>query len=208
MIKRKTNQGFTYVELIVVLSIFAMMTSLVLFNYSAFQNKVDINVLTSDIALKIVQAQKDAMSGKWNDSVSDPEWKPSYGVSFKLGEYFVYFIDSNNENSFDYWSSFCPSAGSDECLDNIHITKNNKIAKLKAFNSSNTQINETEISIGGLSINFTRPNSSAIFYAGDTKLDDVFCAEIDVSTSGSNPAQSSIKVYSSGRIQLGECVVQ
>ena len=58
------NRGMTYVELIVVLSIFSIMTSVVLFNYGAFQAKVDIKNLASDIALKIVEAQKSALSGK------------------------------------------------------------------------------------------------------------------------------------------------
>ena len=54
----------TYVELIVVLSIFSVMTSVVLFNYNEFQAKIDIKVLANDIALKIVEAQKSALSGK------------------------------------------------------------------------------------------------------------------------------------------------
>ncbi|KKQ07855.1 MAG: hypothetical protein US18_C0006G0001, partial [Parcubacteria group bacterium GW2011_GWB1_36_5] len=53
----KKNRGMTYVELIVVLSIFAVMSSIVLFNYGEFQAKVDIKNLASDIALKIVEAQ-------------------------------------------------------------------------------------------------------------------------------------------------------
>ena len=54
----KLNKGMTYVELIVVLSIFSIMTSIVLFNYNEFQAKVDIKVLANDIVLNIVEAQK------------------------------------------------------------------------------------------------------------------------------------------------------
>ena len=52
-IKIKTNRGMTYVELIVVLSIFAVLSSVAIFNYGSFQDKVDIKNLGSDIALKI-----------------------------------------------------------------------------------------------------------------------------------------------------------
>ena len=52
-----TSNGMTYIELIVVLSIFAVMTSIVLFDYGGFQAKVDIKNLASDVALQIVQAQ-------------------------------------------------------------------------------------------------------------------------------------------------------
>ena len=47
----------TYVELIVVLAIFAILSSVVMFNYGNFQAKVDIKNLGSDIALKIVRTQ-------------------------------------------------------------------------------------------------------------------------------------------------------
>ena len=78
--KIKRNGGFTYVELIVVLSIFAIMSSVVIFNYGSYQTNVDIKVMANNIALKIVQAQKDATSGKWNPNELDNNWKPSYGI--------------------------------------------------------------------------------------------------------------------------------
>ena len=46
----------TYIELIVVLSIFAVMSSVVIFNYGLFQARIDIKNLASDIALKFVEA--------------------------------------------------------------------------------------------------------------------------------------------------------
>ena len=73
---RNCQKGMTYVELIVVLSIFSAMTSVVLFNYGEFQAKVDIKNLASDIALKIVEAQKSSLSGKLPESFP-VNWKPS-----------------------------------------------------------------------------------------------------------------------------------
>ena len=52
--KIKGNRGMTYVELIVVLGIFAVMLSISMFNYKRFQGKVDIKNLANDIALKLV----------------------------------------------------------------------------------------------------------------------------------------------------------
>ena len=123
--KIKKNRGFTYVELIVVLSIFAIMTSLVIFNYGAFQAKVDVENYANDIALKIVQAQKDAMSGKQpTDLQQQPTvspWKPSYGVFFDghLGSTnFIYYVESDKSsylykiNGYESMSAICPN-GSD-----------------------------------------------------------------------------------------------
>ena len=47
--KIKKNAGMTYVELIVVLSIFAVLSSVAVFNYSEFQTKVDIKNLANDL---------------------------------------------------------------------------------------------------------------------------------------------------------------
>src|SRR3989344_6451778 len=75
------RRGMTYVELIVVLGIFGVISSVVMFNYGEFQDKVEIKNLASDIALKVVEAQKSAMSGKL--PVNPPSgWKPAYGVYF------------------------------------------------------------------------------------------------------------------------------
>ena len=58
LLKMQKNRGMSYVELIVVLSIFAVLSSVILYNYGEFQAKVDIKNLASDIALQIVQSQK------------------------------------------------------------------------------------------------------------------------------------------------------
>jgi len=200
--------GFTYVELIVVLSIFAMMTSLVLFNYSAFQNKVDIKVLASDIALKIVQAQKDAMNGRWNNDAPSGDWKPSYGVDFKVSNTnFIYFADTSVVNmyydDFDSFPSSCPQG---ECLELIGIKKGNVISELRAFDA---YFNDISL-LNDLSINFTRPNSKAVFYSDGINVEDsgpVSFVQITVSSPvGSNQATACIQVYSSGRVQVGSCV--
>src|SRR5687768_3941612 len=112
--------GMSYVELIVVLSIFSLLSGVIIYNYGEFQAKVDIKNLASDIALKIVEAQKSSLSGKLPQAEVSPDWKPSYGVYFSLldedGEKsFIYFSDINQDNIFD---------GTDctlECLEKITI---------------------------------------------------------------------------------------
>jgi len=81
---KNRQAGMTYVELIVVLSIFAVMSGVTLFNYTAFEDKVNLQVLTSDIALEIVQAQKDSVYGRIPVQSVSLGWKPSYGVHFDI----------------------------------------------------------------------------------------------------------------------------
>ncbi|KKP85723.1 hypothetical protein A3B84_00385 [Candidatus Nomurabacteria bacterium RIFCSPHIGHO2_02_FULL_35_13] len=201
--KIKDNRGMTYVELIVVLSIFSVMTSVILFNYNAFQAKVDIKVLANDIAIKIVEAQKSALSGKLSlrthGAISD--WKPSYGVYFDLStsdskKKFVYFTDSNQDK--DYAPS-CPGVDNteDECIDEITITKNNFISDFTVFyenDSSAVSLNND------LTITFTRPDSGVIIKSTMPFVFTVSYVQITISSVSGITAK--IKIYPSGRIQI------
>ena len=132
----------TYIELIVVLSIFAVMSSIGLLNYKAFQAKVDIKNLANEIALKFVQAQKEATSGKlpvFSYPAVDP-WKPSYGLYFDPTDTdtsFIYFVDLDNGGDFDAPFNICPNINASiDCIEIITITKGNRIDKIEAFTAS------------------------------------------------------------------------
>ncbi len=192
--------GMTYVELIVVLSIFGTMTAIVMGNYGTFQEKVDIKQWANDIALKIVEAQKSAMNGKIpnKDLSFYDNWTPSYGIYFNLtnsqitnNKTFYYFADSDNGNSFNLDFGNCSDWV--ECLDKITMTKN-FISQLRVYNSIGLYDSPFV-----LNITFTRPNSGAIFvYASPTIIPDY--AQITISSP--NNVTANIKVYASGRIQI------
>ena len=196
----KTNAGMTYVELIVVLSIFSVMTSITLFNYGKFQEKVDIKNLSNDIALKIVEAQKSALSGQLPLQSYGPGWKPSYGVYFDLSssggnKSFAFFTDL--DQSRDYTdSSFCSSPGGGECLEKINITKENHISDITVFYQDGTSAPV----LANLSLTFTRPDSSVIVSSSGTALFNVSYVQITIASPSLITAR--IKAYSSGRIQI------
>ena len=205
IINRK--KGMTYVELIVVLSIFAVMLSITMFNYNSFQSGVDIKALSNDVALKIIQAQKDSVNGELppllqqtaiilNLQTSDPSistidtWAPSYGVYFDVTNSptsFVYFTDVNSNGIYD-------SLGQ-ELLETFNITKGNKISQI------NVGCLGIPTSYSNLTITFKRPSSGAIFTSTPTICANPDSVQITVS-SASGAKTSKINVYSSGRIQL------
>ena len=183
LIKIKKNRGMSYVELIVVLSIFSVMTSVVMFNYGDFQAKVDIKNLASDIALKIVEAQKSSLSGKLPTS-PPAGWKPAYGVYFTVSPStsFIYFADLNNDKMYNETS-----------LDTISITKNNVIDKIEKCNGSTcSAINNP------LALTFQRPDSRANFDGASITGSEY--VQITIKSPKLNTA--TIKVYPSGRIQI------
>ncbi len=202
---RNYQRGMSYVELIVVLSIFATMSSIVVFNYDIFQAKIDIKNLVSDIAFKIVEAQKSSVSGKFPPTAQQSQlsslgtistWKPSYGIYIDLAtdpKSFTYFTDLDQGDDYDI--STCP--GSLECLEKISITKGNIISRLDVFYTSAPTV---AVSVSNVTILFKRPNSEAIINSSSGFTFPVSHFQITVTSPKS--VSSVIKVYRSGRIQI------
>lgn len=190
-----SQSGMSYVELIVVLSIFSVMTSVVLFNYGGFQAKVDIKNLASDIALKVVEAQKSSLSGKLPPTGAPYNtWKPSYGVYIDQSgddKSFIYFTDKDQNGLLSNPS--CVEGG--ECLEKIVVTKGNTISSLKVF-----YLDGTSSSLGNMTVVFKRPNSGAILNTSSGFTSAISYVEITI-TSPKGP-KAVIKIYPSGRIQV------
>jgi len=191
--------GMTYVELIVVLSIFSVMSTVTLFNYNKFQAKVDIKNLANDIALKIIEAQKSALSGKLPTQPYGANWRPSYGIYFNLSspgnnKTFVYFTDLDSSGDTD--PLFCPTPGSAECVEKINITKNNYISGITAYYQDGTPTPP----LTNLSVAFTRPNSGAIIKSTYAFTSAVYYIQITVTSPSGTSA--NIKIFASGRAQI------
>lgn len=197
----KLNKGMTYVELIVVLSIFSVLSSVAIFNYGDFQSRVDIKNLAGDIALKIVQSQKAALSGLLPPLAQQSSliagWKPSYGVYFNISsdnKSFVYFVDANQDGFL--LDPTCTGIG--ECLDKVTITKGNTISALNVFyqNGSTSSLND-------LTITFLRPNSGANIKSSQISLPLTSpISYVQITTLSPKGATSLIKLYPPGRIEL------
>jgi len=206
------EKGMTYTELIVVLSIFSIMTSIVMFNYKSFQDKVDIKVLANDIALKIVEAQKSALSGKLPVQFFDSSWSPSYGIYFNTAgtvqsadsKHFIYFTNTQNSSFYNFDDISCslpPTVGgSGECLDWIEIKKGNSISRLDIFYQDGTSTVAPAIPPNDLTITFTRPNSGPTLKSTAPFTSTVSYVQVTVSSTSGITAR--IKIYASGRIQI------
>jgi len=198
----------TYVELIIVLSIFSIIATVVIFNYKDFQAKVDIKNLSNDIALKFAQAQKDSTSGRI-PSISVPDienWKPSYGIYFDVDESnptkviteFIYFADLINggvqNNIYDV-------AGG-EFLETINITRGNFIQRIYFIESDQTA-DEAEVPSntvnGDVYITYQRPGTIAEISCTSCPGDTIGLRIVVASPGGES---SKIDIYESGRIKI------
>lgn len=196
--KIKLNRGMTYVELIVVLSIGAVLSSVVLFNYRDFQDKIDMKNLASDLASQIIEMQRASISGKIPTHTIPPDnWRPSYGAYFNLQEIgnktFYTFSDMYEQDKRLESVDPCPGV---ECMSRIDITKGNYINNIYL-----KYIDGKEDKPIDLHITFTRPNSGAVFYSNGSELVDLEYVEI-LLNNRSNSTRSSIFIYPSGRVQI------
>ncbi|MFA6177301.1 MAG: type II secretion system protein [Candidatus Paceibacterota bacterium] len=188
------KRGMSYVELIVVLSIFATLSSVVIFNHGDFQDRVDIKNLASDIALKIIEAQKSSVNGVMpplGHTPDDPDnWKPAYGVYFDItsnDKQFVYFTDLDKDNTYSFGG---------ELLDTIDITKNNFISNIDTCSVDPCALGSESTNL--LSITFTRLNSGASFDGATLTGSDY----IQIAISSPKGATALVKVYPSGRVRV------
>jgi len=190
--KLQQNKGMTYVELIVVISIVALLSTVSLFNYSAFQARVDMKNLANDIALTITEAQKNSIAGRVPvTGLPFAGWRPSHGVYFDISQdkSFSRFTDLNQDKRYN-----CPGA---ECTDAINITKGNYISHIQyVYNNNASDINNP------LHITFTRPNSGAEFYIGNNPAPNNLDYIIITLSSRDDETTSFIKIFPSGRVQI------
>lgn len=134
------QKGFTLIEVAFVITIFAIMASIVLFKFKDFGHATALENLAQDIALRIVGAQKASVSGVLTPGLSglDESTAPSYGVYLTSGlptdpaaKEFTYFADQDHNGFYGALGS-CPSTPlvGNECLSVTSITTGDYISDI------------------------------------------------------------------------------
>src|SRR3989338_5082429 len=92
----RRQAGFTFIELVMVLTLFGILSGIVLFNFNSFSSSISLQNFAQDIALQVKQAQSNSISGKASFSFLPPN-VPSYGVYFDItkNSEFIIFADYN-----------------------------------------------------------------------------------------------------------------
>ncbi len=160
--KQKASSGFTLLEVVFVIAIFAIMASIVLFRFNDFGSRTEFDNLAQDIALHIVEAQKSAISGLTSSSLlgGTEELAPSYGVYFSniadasLNRQFTYFSDNDHSKYYDATPD-CGAIG-DECISVTSITSGDSIDKL-CYKTSSGLFDCIPAPGGTAHVTFTRP---------------------------------------------------
>ena len=199
--KRNFKKGFTLVELLVTITIFVILTGVVLFNQSQFNSTILLTNLAYDTALTVRQAQTYGINIKGFNGGT--QFVP-YGAHFETGtnnKSFILFADilytDLDKTAHPYSSitlSTCDTAKG--CVSRYNIQRGNYISKLEVLNSSGVTS-----TVNKLDILFQRPNPDALIYGhGSTGTSYVKATIYLTSSDGSRSRR--IEVQSNGLIQI------
>ncbi len=188
------QSGFTFIELVVVISIVSIISSVLIFNYGSFDANIRLQNLAQDIALRIKEAQTVAIAGTYAydysyDFQGDPIGQaPSYGIYFNFTDDsvfkqkgFAFFADRPiNGSVYDTGTidgvissdPACSAPGVDfnECLSVTQITSLDQISGIYFKDRSSPLLADK------LGITFTRPWPTAHFSDGNGSVaaDEVY----------------------------------
>jgi len=201
------TSGLTLIELMVVISIFLMITSVAIFNYGSFNSNISLQNLTDDIALSIRKAQSFAIGARGIkiDGKEEVEFNKSYGVHFSINpipsttsvdssnQSFLVFSTPTADKKYDSSSNPCGSGG--ECVEFFNITTADYIKEIAVTeNSTRESIGENAT----VDIVFTRPNPRAYFCYRHSLNDtcETNVSSVDIIISNGNKDKEKFKIIS------------
>ena len=203
------HKGFTLIEFVVIISIFAIMAAVALFNFQGFNSNVAISNLSHDIALTLRQAQVFGWSAQTEDTNLIPQTDPNDPTKllhYADGVYFPYDTSTGRfENKFLLYTKIDPTPGiemyqpsSDTINDTIAIQGNVRIVDIRVGNQTSLALDSSHHIIGGtsaggsatgVSIVFSRPRPDAIFFTSiglDQNPNDQYMAIYIASTTNTD----------------------
>jgi len=221
--KSKYTKGTTLLELVVVISIFVIISGVTIFNYGQFNSSMSTQNLVDDIALTVRRAQSYAIGVRGVNDV----FTNGYGIHFSLRSYvsgqeyksstksFVLFADLETIPNHQYNYSSYNGCGSptinDECMEILNILSSDSISSVKMYGTNNTAIAELN-GDKSLDIVFYRPNPEPKFcyrpydsYC-DPSSESIVYVKIEVTNVAKDGTliTRTIRISNSGQISVSE----
>jgi prepilin-type N-terminal cleavage/methylation domain-containing protein len=220
-IKAKNSLGFTLVELIVTVGVFAVVTSITLANYPKFNSLTALTGLAQQIAIAVREAQVYGVAVKNSSSTASVVTQniyPAYGIFFALDSANTTYGRSSAYSVFyDTVTGQGPAPYFRPIGDNI-FTAEVELVETTRINNGSSIIAICGVESGSsictpatsANIVFRRPNPDANIvvvtsnttwpYSSPTLLN---CSRVDISIQSKDGAHTKvIQVYSSGQINV------
>jgi prepilin-type N-terminal cleavage/methylation domain-containing protein len=205
--KDDSNRGFSLVELIVVMAIFTIITSITVFNYGKFSSNLIVTNLAYESALAVRQAQVYGISVKQtkaSQNLGDKNFNASYGVWFSTADLQKFYLFADNEPiNISGHNLRAVDASEDE--ENFGMNGSNTISNFCVTNSGGVRCSK-DGEIDSMSIIFKRPEPNANIYGflNSTQQYTGTKAEI-MFTSGRGDKTARMTVTNTGQISVDSC---
>lgn len=189
-----TQKGFTLVEMITVVAIFTIMSSIVIFNYNKFRSDTILTNMAYEVALSIREAQIYGVSVRKGGpgSYSDP-----YGIYLPVGasgQYFL-FVESDDDDDMKFTGTSCTDLISPEaCITPYSLQRNVKISNIQKVSGTSCETSEKT----GLSIVFNRPNPEPVI-TGKT-IGSV--SQVEITIESQEGTKRYVEIYGNGQIAV------
>lgn len=213
--KYEYSRGTTLLEIMVVISIFVVISSVTVFNYGQFNSSMSTQNLVDDIALTVRRAQGYAIGVR---GVNE-NFIGGYGVHFATdglasgeehkgsNKSFVMFAEIGKDLNYRYNASQCGTpTSSNECMEVLKIQSADEISAIRVYKMAGLVNSSGK---GALDIVFNRPNPEPLFCFNNSNtqygcdVDKIIYIEIDIkNTMGGMDTEKTIKVSNSGQISV------
>ncbi len=228
--KIKDQSGFTLIEMMVVIFLVVIISTISILQISSQRKSVYIQNTADNIALSIRNAQTLALSVRSAGGIV-PNYKNGYGIHFELGggngsfqganeKTYVLFTDYEANPGPGGWDraylqnfnmmAACgsPNQTIDECVSRTQIDTGDKITGLSLCSTAGGAPSCTPLSPGqGLDITFLRPNLDAYFCINSASsggcrglMPTTGYAEINLTSV--TGTTKTVKVWSTGQISV------
>jgi prepilin-type N-terminal cleavage/methylation domain-containing protein len=213
--RKSFKQGFTLIEMLVVLVIFSILTGVVLIGQSKFNSSILLTNLAYDTALTLRQAQNYGINVKEFTNENLTKFVP-YGVHFETGtndKSFILFaeLDYTSSNSTgdgmyhtDNWQARDPVVNASSCqtvngcVNRYSIKRGNYISDICI---DGTDITNGECGKTELDIVFQRPNPDAYIRVNNDALEIGSNATI-ILTGSDGTSSRRVRVWANGLIEI------
>ncbi len=205
---RKHNRAFTLIELMVCITIFVIMTALMLAKYGNFNQSVLLTNLAYDMALQLRTAQNYGLSVKnvknsaGNDvvcnsaSTAGQAFQCAYGIAFSSTSgtdfnktTFILFADMNNDNAYD-------GSSVDQLISTYTLKRGATIGSLVICISSDCSQKTLP---DHLFVTFRRPDPTALITVDAT---DSLKSYAKITIKGTDGSTRTISVRDNGQISV------
>jgi prepilin-type N-terminal cleavage/methylation domain-containing protein len=219
-IKQSSSAGFTLIELLVVIAIFAVVATVLLFQYSNFNTTVAVTDLAEEIGLSVRQAQTYATSVRSVDGGGGAlsNTFPAYGIAFSTSasasqlynptdNSFILFVDTSSSptddtqtnNQYDNDGTCGNPAVGQECLQTFAINASDTIISLGAVGENG---GSSTVDVPNADVVFHRPNPDAVICIPDGLGNCTLASGLVVTVQSPKGVDRTVTIWNTGQISV------